>query len=65
MNCFSSGIGRAIFERFVAEAAQVVAFARNADSLRALEAIHLGQVVAMDGGVTRQEDLKRLLGTQG
>ena len=57
----SSGIGRSIVERFVAEGAQVVAFARNAKSLRALEAAHDGRVVAVSGDVTRQDDLERLL----
>lgn len=57
----SSGIGRSIVERFVAEGARVVAFARNDESLRALEAAHPGQVIAVTGDVTRQEDLERLL----
>ena len=59
----SSGIGRAIVERFVAEGAQVVAFARNAESLQTLAAAHPGQVMAVSGDVTRQEDLERLLKT--
>ncbi|MDD2713506.1 MAG: SDR family NAD(P)-dependent oxidoreductase, partial [Simplicispira sp.] len=59
----SSGIGRAITERFVAEGAKVVAFARNAASLQELEAAHPGQVIAVCGDVTRQEDLERLLQT--
>jgi len=59
----SSGIGRAITEHFVAEGAKVVAFARNAESLQALEAAHPGQVIAVAGDVTRQEDLERLLKT--
>ena len=59
----SSGIGRAIAEHFVAEGAKVVAFARNADSLQTLEAAHPGQVIAVCGDVTRQEDLERLLKT--
>ena len=56
----SSGIGRSIVERFVAEGAQVVAFGRNGDSLQALEAAHPGKVIAVIGDVTRQEDLERL-----
>lgn len=59
----SSGIGRAIVERFIAEGAKVFAFARNADGLKALEAAHPGQVVAINGDVTRQEDLQRLVET--
>lgn len=57
----SSGIGRSIVERFVAEGAKVFAFARNADGLKALEAAHPGQVIAVNGDVTRQEDLQRLV----
>ena len=56
----SSGIGRSIVERFVAEGAQVVAFARNAENLKALEASHAGRVIAVNGDVTRQGDLERL-----
>lgn len=59
----SSGIGHAIVERFVGEGAKVVVFARNADSLQALEAAHPGQVIAVCGDVTHQEDLERLLKT--
>jgi len=57
----SSGIGRSIVEKFVAEGATVVAFARNAESLQALEAAHGGRVIAVSGDVTRQDDLERLL----
>ena len=56
----SSGIGRSIVERFVAEGAQVVAFARNAENLKALEASHAGRVIAGSNDVTRQGDLERL-----
>lgn len=59
----SSGIGRSIVERFVAEGARVVAFARNEESLRALEVANPGRVIAVIGDVTRQEDLERLLKT--
>lgn len=59
----SSGIGFAIVQRYVAEGAKVVAFARNRDSLQALEAAHPGKVIAVSGDVTRQEDLERLLRT--
>jgi NAD(P)-dependent dehydrogenase (short-subunit alcohol dehydrogenase family) len=56
----SSGIGRAIAERFVAEGAQVVAFARNAAALEQLAAAHPGRIVAVAGDVTRQADLEKL-----
>lgn len=59
----SSGIGRAIVERFIAEGAKVFAFARNAEALKALEAAYPGQVVAVNGDVTRHEDLKQLVET--
>lgn len=59
----SSGIGRAIVERFIAEGAKVFAFARNTEALKALEAAYPGQVVAVNGDVTRQEDLKQLVET--
>ena len=59
----SSGIGHSIVEHFVMEGAKVVAFARNADSLQALEAANPDQVIAVCGDVTRQEDLERLLKT--
>ncbi|GAB3442513.1 SDR family oxidoreductase [Massilia solisilvae] len=57
----SSGIGRAIVERFVAEGAKVFAFARNAEALKSLEAAYPGQVVAITGDVTRQADLRQLV----
>lgn len=59
----SSGIGRAIVERFIAEGAKVFAFARNAEALKALEAAYPGQVTAVSGDVTSQEDLKQLVDT--
>lgn len=59
----SSGIGRSIVERFVAEGAKVFAFARNAEALTALEAAHPGQVIAINGDVTRPNDLQRLVDT--
>ncbi|GAB3416141.1 SDR family oxidoreductase [Massilia agilis] len=57
----SSGIGRAIVEKFVAEGAKVFAFARNAEALKSLEAAYPGQVVAITGDVTRQADLRQLV----
>jgi NAD(P)-dependent dehydrogenase (short-subunit alcohol dehydrogenase family) len=56
----SSGIGRSIVESFVREGAKVVAFARNNESLQALQAAHPGKVIAMSGDVTRSQDLERL-----
>lgn len=57
----SSGIGKSIVDNFVAEGAKVVAFARNLAALQALEAIYPGQVKAVAGDVTREEDLQRLV----
>jgi NAD(P)-dependent dehydrogenase (short-subunit alcohol dehydrogenase family) len=58
----SSGIGRAIVERYVAEGAKkVIAFARNAAALKEIEAAHGDAVIAFPGDVTRSEDLKRLV----
>lgn len=59
----SSGIGRAIVERFIAEGAKVFAFARNVEALKALEASYPGQVIAVSGDVTRQDDLIQLVET--
>lgn len=56
----SSGIGHAIVERYVAEGATVVAFARNSTSLALLESANRGKVIAVAGDVTRQEDSERL-----
>lgn len=57
----SSGIGKAIVGKYVAEGAKVVAFARNLAVLKDLEASHPGQVMAVAGDVTRIDDLKRLV----
>lgn len=59
----SSGIGRAIVERFIAEGAKVFAFARNVEALKALEASYPGRVIAVSGDVTRQDDLIQLVET--
>lgn len=59
----SSGIGRTIVERFIAEGAKVFAFGRNADALAALEAAHPGKVIAVRGDVTRPDDLRKLVET--
>lgn len=56
----SSGIGKAIVQKYVQAGAQVVAFARNAAALEALASAHPGRVVAVAGDVTRPEDLARL-----
>lgn len=57
----SSGIGRSIVERYVAEGAKVVAFARNNDALKELAAAHPEQVRAVAGDVTQPSDLERLV----
>ena len=57
----SSGIGKSIVEKYVEEGAKVVAFARNFSALKKLEATYLGQVKAVAGDVTRQEDLEHLV----
>lgn len=56
----SSGIGRSIVEHFVAEGAKVLAFARNNEGLQAIQAANPGQIIAVSGDVTRQDDLERL-----
>jgi len=56
----SSGIGRAIVERYVAAGARVVAFARRAEALQALVDAHPGRVLAVAGDVTCADDLQRL-----
>jgi NAD(P)-dependent dehydrogenase (short-subunit alcohol dehydrogenase family) len=58
-----SGIGRSIVEHFVAEGAQVIAFARNGYSVQALESANPGKVIAVSGDVTHQDDLERLVKT--
>jgi NAD(P)-dependent dehydrogenase (short-subunit alcohol dehydrogenase family) len=57
----SSGIGRAIVERYVAEGAKVVAFARNAAALDELVKAHGGKVLAVTGDVTSDKDLQKLV----
>ena len=57
----SSGIGKSIVEKYAEAGALVVAFARNLDALKALEASYPGQVKAVAGDVTKPEDLKRLV----
>lgn len=57
----SSGIGKSIVEKYAEEGAKIVAFARNFAVLKELEAAYPGQVKAMAGDVTRQEDLQRLV----
>src|SRR5690242_6470503 len=57
----SSGIGKSIVEKYTGEGAKIVAFARNAAALKELEAAYPGQVKAVAGDVTRQEDLKLLV----
>jgi NAD(P)-dependent dehydrogenase (short-subunit alcohol dehydrogenase family) len=57
----SGGIGKSIVEQYAEGGAQIVAFARNVDALKALEASFPGQVRAVAGDVTRGEDLQRLV----
>lgn len=57
----SSGIGRSIVEHFVADGANVVAFARNLTVLDELAAAYPGKVLAVAGDVTKAEDLQRLV----
>ncbi len=57
----SSGIGRSIVERYVAEGAKVVAFARNAEALAALAGAFPGNVLTVVGDVTQEADLQRLV----
>lgn len=57
----SSGIGKSIVEKYAGEGANVVAFARNLATLKELEAAYPGQVKAVAGDVTRQEDLQNLV----
>lgn len=57
----SSGIGRSIVERFVAQGAKVVAFARNQAALEDLAAAHPGAIVPVVGDVTGMADLERLV----
>ena len=57
----SSGIGKSIVEKYAEEGAQIIAFARNLDALKELEAAWPGQVKAVAGDATRPDDLKRLV----
>ena len=57
----SSGIGRSIVERYVANGATVVAFARSQAALDELAKAHPGKVLAVAGNVTREADLQRLV----
>lgn len=60
----SAGIGLALARQLAARGARVAAFARRADRLDALvaEATHLpGEVMAVDGDVTREADIQTLV----
>ncbi|WP_332671801.1 SDR family NAD(P)-dependent oxidoreductase [Aromatoleum sp.] len=57
----TSGIGRAIVERYLAEGAKVVGSGRNADALDELKAAHADRFVGVGGDVTKTDDLKRLV----
>ena len=60
----SSGIGKSIVEKYVEEGARVVAFARNLDALKALEASYPGQVTAVAGDVAIDLDRVRQVYTE-
>ncbi|WP_131781588.1 SDR family NAD(P)-dependent oxidoreductase [Legionella gresilensis] len=55
----NKGIGRGIVEHFLAEGANVVAFARDKQSLSDLKQTH-PQILTVSGDVTKGQDLKRL-----
>lgn len=57
----TSGIGRAIVERYLAEGAKVVGFGRNAAALDELKAAHGDRFVGVAGDATKADDLKRLV----
>ena len=57
----SSGIGKAIVEKYLQEGARVVGFARDVAPLGALAAACPGQLKTVAGDVTRAEDLQRLV----
>jgi len=57
----SSGIGRAIVERYLAAGAQLIAFARNTDALAELAATHRERMLTVSGDVTCSDDLQRLV----
>lgn len=57
----SSGIGRSIADKFLAEGAKIVVFARNAAALAEIKAGHEDNVLVVTGDVTNPEDLARLV----
>ncbi len=57
----SSGIGRSIADKFLAEGAKVVVFARNAAALAEIKAGHEDDVLVVTGDVTNPDDLARLV----
>lgn len=57
----SSGIGKSIVEKYVAEGAQVVAFARNQAALAELATAHGEKVKVVTGDVTSAQDLQKLV----
>ncbi len=58
----SSGIGRAIAERFLAEGASVSVFARNQAGLDAIKVLAPERVLTVAGDVTVAANLERLVG---
>ncbi|HEY9877529.1 MAG TPA: SDR family oxidoreductase [Leptolyngbyaceae cyanobacterium] len=59
----SSGIGRSIVEHYLAEGAKVVIFSRNKDQLHQIAATAPDKILAVDGDVTKGEDIQRLADT--
>lgn len=57
----SSGIGRSIADKFLAEGAKIVVFARNAAALAEIKAGHEDNVLVVTGDVTNPDDLARLV----
>lgn len=57
----SSGIGRSIAEHYLNEGAKVVVFARRSEPLEELEAQFPARTLIVDGDVTSEADLKRLV----
>lgn len=57
----SSGIGRSMADRFLAEGARIAVFARNAGALAEIAAGNEGRVLVVTGDVTKAADLDRLV----
>ncbi len=55
----TSGVGRAIVDRFVEEGAKVAVFGRSKESLKKIEEKHGDKVIGISGDVRSIEDLKQ------